>query len=195
MPARRRTPSSVARRLSTLLLPVLAACATDAGVSVSRFENFDSEETHSRLIDASPARACEAARRALLSQGYVIDIASGDGVSGRKTFQPDRETHVELQMRVVCVTDGPGATVATLFVTGTEERYALKKGSSSASVGVGALGSVSLPFLSGDEALVRVGSQTITQPRFYDRFFALLYRHLERTVADDVGTARETSQR
>jgi hypothetical protein len=193
-------PPAVGRRLSTVLLTVLAACSSDPGVSVSRYENFDSEETHSRLIDASPARACEAARRALLSQGYLIDAAAADGVSGRKTFQPERETHVELQMRVVCVADGSAGNVATLFVSGTEERYALKKGSTSASVGVGALGSVSLPFLSGDEALVRVGSRTITQPQFYDRFFLLVYRHLGRTSADEVpsdgpGTGRDEPAR
>lgn len=165
---------------------LLAGCAgSPPPVSASRFENFDSQETHARLVDASPSQACEAARRALLSQGYLISAAGAEFVGGRKSFQPTREAQVDLEMRVVCVRESPGGEIATMFVSGTEERYALKKSSNSASVGVGALGSLSLPFAAGDEALVRVGTQTITQPAFYDRFYALVYRFLGGPTPDD----------
>lgn len=176
------------RRLAVVLtlLVLVAGCSTNTPVvSASKFESFDSQETHSRLIDATPAQACEAARRALLSQGYLIAKASTDAISGRKTFQPERELTVELEMRVVCVREGRRGEIATLFVTGTEETYTVKKSSSSASVGVGMLGSLSLPFTASEEALVKVGSQTITQPQFYDRFYMLVYRYLDRSLADE----------
>ena len=162
----------------TAATAIVGCAGSRAPLSASRFENFDSQETHARLVDATPAQACEAARRALLSQGYLIGSAGAEFVSGRKSFQPTREAQVDLEMRVVCVRESPGGEIATVFVSGIEERYALKKSSSSASVGVGALGSLSLPFAAGDEALVRVGTQTITQPAFYDRFYALVYRFL-----------------
>jgi hypothetical protein len=48
-------------------------------------------------------------------------------------------------------------------------------------VGVGAIGSLSLPFTSSDDSLVKVASETITSAPFYDRFYKLLQRYL---VAD-----------
>jgi hypothetical protein len=52
-----------------------------------------------------------------------------------------------------------------------QDRYALKKNPTSASVGVGVLGSVSLPIGSNDDSLVRVASKTVRDAEFYKRFF------------------------
>ena len=54
-----------------------------------------------------------------------------------------------------------------------------------ASVGLGGIGSVSLPFSSGSEALVKVGSETIASDKFYDSFFELVRKYL----ADDSAKA------
>jgi len=54
----------------------------------------------------------------------------------------------------------------------------VKKSNSSASVGVGVLGSLSVPFTGSDESLVKVASTTITSPSFYERFFELVERYL-----------------
>ena len=56
--------------------------------SVDSYESFDSSTTFSRTYAAREAQACEAARRTLLSQGYVVSIAANDQVRGRKIFQP-----------------------------------------------------------------------------------------------------------
>jgi len=45
-------------------------------------------------------------------------------------------------------------------------------------VGVGMIGSVSLPYSSSDDSLVKVASQTVTDERFYERFFAIIERYL-----------------
>jgi len=38
---------------------------------------------------------------------------------------------------------------------------------------VGGIGSVSLPFSATDDTLVKVGSETISDAQFYERFFQL----------------------
>lgn len=60
---------------------------------------------------------------------------------------------------------------ALVFVNAVQDRYALKKTSSSASLGVGVLGSVSLPGGSSEDSLVKVASNTVQNQDFYRRFF------------------------
>jgi len=159
---------------------LLAGCAAPVRVFPSQ-EQFGSASTYSRLFDASAAQTCEAARRALLSQGYIINTASSDLVEGRKSFQPDAEAHLRMEIRVVCAPDGPSSPegkVSLAFVTALQDQYALKKSNNSASLGVGAFGSVSLPFSSSSDSMVRVGSETISSEAFYDRFFELVRRYL-----------------
>lgn len=158
---------------------LLVGCAsTRTAPPVSRFETFEQAEMHSKPFDADVAAACEAARRALLSQGYVLGAASAEFVNGRKSFQPKDELHVELDIRVVCARDGNSGRSTLVFVSGTEERFALRKSSTSASVGVGVIGSLSVPFSSSSDSLVKVASETIALPDFYERFFALIDRYL-----------------
>ena len=155
----------------------LAGCASVRTFAVP--ENFGSVTTYSRLFDATPQQTCEAARRALLSQGYIISIQQTELVEGRKSFQPEAESHLQMVVRVVCV---PEAGLG--FVTALQDTYALRKTNNSASVGVGAIGSVSLPFSSTSESLVKVGSETISKDTFYESFFDLVKRYL---VLDQAG--------
>jgi hypothetical protein len=149
---------------------LLTACASgprqDAAPSG---ETFDAGDTYSRSFTAAPGQACEAARRALLGQGYKVARTSVDTVEASKNFQPDAETHTQLEVRVTCVPKDDGE--ALVFVNAVQDRYALKKTSNSASVGVGMLGSVSLPVGSSDDSLVRVASNTVQNVEFYGRFF------------------------
>ncbi len=70
------------------------------------------------------------------------------------------------------------------FASALQDRYGVKKVNNSASVGVGAIGSLSLPFSSSDDAMVKVASQTLTDDRFYDRFFSLIDRFLPETTEE-----------
>ena len=157
---------------------LLSACGSTATRPKIEPEAFGSTTTHSRSFAMAPAFTCEAARRALLSQGFVITTSEADSVKGRKNFQPEAETHVQLDFNVVCAPDGRGGRKSIAFVNALQDRYALKKSSNSASVGVGPIGSLSLPFSSSDDSLVKVASETITSAPFYDRFFTLLQRYL-----------------
>ena len=170
------------RRLSGAALLVLggllAGCGSPALKASPPQEKFGSVETYSRLFDAKPAQTCEAARRALLSQGYIVNQAGTDQVEGSKNFQPEPESHLQMTIRVVCVPEDRSGRISLAFVSAVQDRYALKKASSAASVGVGGLGSVSLPLSSGSESMIKVGSETIAADRFYESFFELIKRYL-----------------
>ena len=140
--------------------------------------DFDSADVHTRHIAASQERTCEAARRALLSQGYVVNTATSDMVAGRKYYQPHTDVHYEVEMRVVCAAEGQSGVRTSAFASALQDRYVIKKINNSASLGVGALGSVSLPVSASDDTLVKVGSETISDPQFYERFFQLFDRYV-----------------
>lgn len=170
----------VAAALSSIGVVALLASCSSLGGGRPRIEPeaFGSTTTHSRRFDMPPAYTCEAARRALLSQGFLITAADGERVNGRKYFQPEAEVHVQLEFHTVCAPDGRGGRATLAFVNALQDRYALKKSNNSASLGVGAIGSLSLPFSSSDDSLVKVASETITSAPFYDRFYKLLQRFM-----------------
>jgi hypothetical protein len=167
--------------LSTLLL--IAGCTWPPGgvrgvSSVYQQERFPLDETFSRLFDANVRDTCEAARRALLSQGYLISTARQDAVSGSKRFQPEGDVHVEISFTVICVPEGTNDAIATAYVSARQDRYVLKRVPNNSSLGVGVLGSISVPLSSSEDSLVKVGSETIPAGQFYDRYFALMQRQL-----------------
>lgn len=185
--------SAVSAPLAAISLAlVLAGCGSTKPKPTSYDpEAFNSTDTHTRAFDATEAQVCEGARRALLSQGYLVTAANADLVTGRKSFQPAPEVHVELEFRVVCASESQGRKRASatpqrtlVFVSALQDRYSLKKVNNSASVGVGVLGSVSLPYSSSDDSLVKVASQTVTDERFYERFFTILERYTILDVAE-----------
>ncbi len=160
-------------------LVMLSGCVATSGPRTFEVqENFNSATTFSRLFDATPAQTCEASRRALLSQGYIIAAQTTDLVEGKKSFQPDAESHLQMTVRVVCVPEANEGKVSLGFVTALQDTYALRKTNNSASVGVGAIGSVSLPFSASSDSLVKVGSATVTRDTFYENFFDLVKRYL-----------------
>ncbi len=170
-----------ALRAGAAACTVLALAGCVGGVTVKTFavqEKFGSEGTYSRMFDATPAKTCEASRRALLSQGYVISSSRVDLVEGTKSFQPEAESHVQIVVRVVCVPETGDGKVSLGFVTALQDTFVLRKTNNSASLGVGAIGSVSLPVSSTSESLVKVGSETIAKDMFYERFFDLVKRYL-----------------
>lgn len=180
----RRRPAGARLTAVLLTLATMAGCTLPPGVggggppSVYQQERFQSDETFSRLFDANAQDTCEAARRALLSQGYILTTTRAEALAGSKRFQPQGEVHIEIGFTVVCVPEGANGAIATAYVTAQQDRYALKKVPNNTSVGVGMLGSISVPLSSSEDSLVKVGSETISAGQFYDRFFALMQRML-----------------
>jgi hypothetical protein len=180
-----KTPRSSAPRRRALLLAAIVLPVLGGGCGfappkqrVYQTEGFESTETYSRLFDAPVALTCESARRALLSQGYVLSAVKPDAINGQKAFQPEGDVHVQIQFNVVCAPEGLEGRIATAYVNAVQESYALKKSPNPASLGLAAIGSVSIPLSSSSDSMVKVASETIPAGPFYDRFFALMQRYL-----------------
>ncbi|WP_419709388.1 DUF2242 domain-containing protein [Pseudomonas sp. NFX224] len=166
-----------------LVLAVAAGCSSKKA-AIYEHENFDDSGTFSRNYPVADTASCEAARRALLSQGYIITSSDPKLISGHKSFQQTGETHMEISFSVVCAEDGSAGHHATVFANALQDKYALKKTNNSASLGVGVLGSVSMPIGSSDDSMVKVASETVTSAKFYERFFALVELFLPKEVKE-----------
>jgi hypothetical protein len=156
-------------------------------VPVYERETFDARSAFARDFVASPADTCNAARRALLSQGYVAASTAapsdGDQVQAQKRFQPEGDVHAVIEFNVVCAPSVRGERTTVVYASAVHDRFTLKKSNSAASLGVSPLGSISLPIRSGTEAMIKVGSETIASRNFYDRFFELV----EKILAEQKG--------
>lgn len=167
----RRGALVAAALLSAMLL---AACGHEK-LDLAQ-EAFDDATTFTRNYASTPEQVCEAARRALLSQAYIITSAADTALAARKHFQQSRDQHYEIEFNITCVPDRSGTS--TVFANAVQQLYALRKTNTSASVGVSVLGSLSMPIGSSDDSLVKVGSVTLTKGGLYDRFFGLLEEYL-----------------
>ncbi len=157
---------------AALTAALLAACG---GPRVYHEEAFEQSSPYQQRLPLPAATACGGARRALLSQGYVVDDSRPDRLKGVKQFQPDADTHVVMEFTVVCADDN-GAS--TLYANATQARYDLKKTRQSAGLSVPSVGSISLPWGSSTESLVKVGGETVSDEAFYARFFQLTRKML-----------------
>lgn len=178
-------------RLNILLLLLMGVllqtgCGTNAAYTG---ESFSSDSPFKLRVDSDIDAACESARRSLLGQGYLIDLASSGEVKGRKAATVEGKQNAFIEMNVVCVPERGGSTI---FATGVLSTYDLKKNSSSASVGLSALGSISLPIGQSVDSLVKVSEQTIDDKEYYKRFFTavetILGEMLIREADDDPAT-------
>jgi hypothetical protein len=145
-------------------------------------QGFDSNRFYEHSYATSPARTCEAARRALLSQGYTMDdVQPGKiAIAGHKYFQADPTHHVALKFSAECDARGKDATGGTtVFASGEEDQYGLQRGASaSASLNVSPFGSLSMPLPSGIDQMVEMASETVTDPAWYQGVFDLTHEFL-----------------
>ena len=166
--------------LSALLL---VACSKKA---VYVDESFSNDSPFKLRVTEDVTLSCESARRSLLGQGYLIELANSDEVKARKAT---RGENTFIEMNVVCVPESNGSTV---FATGVLSSYDMKKNTSSASVGLSALGSISLPIGQSIDSLVKVSEETIDDKGFYKRFFTAVETQLsEMSLGPESGTLVE----
>ena len=149
---------------------VAAGCAAPLP-AVYRSESFQRETPFVTWSTREPVGACEVGKRALLSQGYQLDGVDPVRIRGEKLFQPSPDQAVTLNITLVCLPSNVGAVI---YANALQTRYALKAASSSTGVSVAGIGSISLPWAADKEALVKVGEETVTDPDFYRRLFALV---------------------
>ncbi|MEC5407651.1 DUF2242 domain-containing protein [Paraburkholderia sp. MPAMCS5] len=163
-------------------LMTLAACSSAPTPKFSQ-ELFETGASpYARNFNSSVTDSCEAARRALLSQGYLTTMTGTDTVDGTKNFQPTSDTHVSVEFHVVCTPGEEASSTSIVYVNAVQNGFALKKSDTSASVGLSVLGSLSLPIRSNSDAMVKISSETIPSGKFYDRFFGLVDHYLQTVV-------------
>jgi hypothetical protein len=160
----------------TAITPVLFLCAACGTGAVYKDEAFKKESPFHRDFQRSDQQACEAAQRALLSQGYRIERSGASSVRAQKDFQPDDEVNTTIDIDVTCKASGSGSTV---FANAIETSYKLKKSSNGASLNVGGSG-ISMPWSKSADSLVKVSGITVTDEKFYKRFFDLLGGYLNK---------------
>ncbi|MGF6596572.1 hypothetical protein P3T23_001279 [Paraburkholderia sp. GAS448] len=169
---------------ATLLLGLVAltGCSSTPQPKFQQ-EQFDTGASpYARNFNASSTDTCEAARRALLSQGYMTTMTRTDTVDGTKNFQPSGDSHVVVEFHVVCTPGEEASDTSIVYVNAVQNGFALKKSDTSASVGLSVLGSLSLPIRSNSDAMVKISSETIPSGKFYDRFFGLVDHYLHTVV-------------
>lgn len=149
---------------------LLAGCSTKPAAPYLT-ETFDSESPYVDWSTRDPGAACELGRRALLSQGYQVDSTHPNSVRGEKFFKPKPDQAVTLNITLVCLPSNVGAV---MYANALQTHFELKSSSSSTGLSVAGVGSISLPWSSDKEALVKVGEETVSDPHFYRRLFGLI---------------------
>lgn len=176
-----RGPASAALLAAAALL---ASCSTplQSGPDYKAYEQerFARNAPFSRDLAVPPAAACQAARRALLGQGYALFVEETARVHGRKFFRPAAGAGVEIAITVTCLPAAAGEGQASVFVTAWQDNFITRRSPVAASVGLPVMGSVSMPVGTTEDSLVKVGVETVQDADYYARFFALLGELLPR---------------
>lgn len=157
--------------LVTLVAVLAGACASPKPAPAWRAEAFSEESPFEYRTPVAAGDLCAVGQRALLSQGYQVETTPPQSVRGRKFFQPAPGHHMELNISLVCL---PTPAGAVLYANALQTRYELKTSTTSAGVSVAGMGSISLPWMSDKDSLVKVGEETVADPEFYRRLFALI---------------------
>jgi uncharacterized protein DUF2242 len=147
---------------------VLAGCGTK---EMYRQEPFRADTPFSTQVQGSGDSVCWAVKRAFLTQGYMLD-RSGDSavLSGSKQSQPEDETNYTLRLQTTCTDNKDGTS--TVFATASQEISKLQRVRQSVTAGV-SIATVTVP--AGSEKVFQVVKrETIQDPTFYRRFYALV---------------------
>lgn len=134
-------------------------------------QQFTSAAPFSRTFTGSGDSVCWSVKRALLSQGYMLDRPNDAGVlTGLKDEQPKPKLNVTTRLQTTCADNRNGTSI--VFVTATREQNKLQKMKQSTSMGVGP---ATLTMPSGSaEVLGTVSRETIKDPAYYAQFFTLV---------------------
>jgi len=175
-------PSRIALALTLPVLAVLGACSTPPKAKLQEDFVSSGASPYTRTFQVTSTEACEGARRALLSQGYMTTLVRPDTVDASKNFQPASDSHFTVEFHIVCTAGDDATNSSIVYANAVQSGYALKKSDTSASVGLSVLGSLSLPIRQNSDAMVKISSETIQSGKFYDGFFNLISHYLANVV-------------
>jgi len=147
---------------------LLAGCAHRHDVTRGP---FTAAAPFSKTIAGPGDGVCWSVKRALLSQGYMLERASEPGVlTGTRDYQPNDKLNVTVHLQTTCADNHDGTSI--VFVTADREESQLQKMRQSTSAGIGPA-TITMPSGSA-KVLGVVRRETITDPNFYRSFFDLV---------------------
>jgi hypothetical protein len=138
-------------------------------------QQFSATAPFSRTYTGSGDAVCWSVKRALLSQGYMLDRPNDAGVlTGSRDEQPKPNLNVTMRLQTTCADNRNGTSI--VFVTATREENQLQKMKQTTSLGVGP---ATLTMPSGSaRVLGTVRRETIKDPDFYGQFFTLVQNYV-----------------
>ena len=166
---------------------LLAAAVLSSGCATRDHElardSISAQAPFSKTFQGSGDTVCWSVKRALLSQGYMLDRSSENGVlTGTRDFQPSEKLNMSYHLQTTCADNRDGTSI--VFVTATREDSQLQKMKQTTSVGIGP---ATLTTPSGSaRVLGTVRRETIKDPTFYQKFFDLVQGYSgQESVADE----------
>lgn len=152
------------------VMAVTAGVASCASHTIYSDEKFASETPFSKRVQGTGETVCWSVKRAFLTQGYMLERTSDPViVTGTKDVQED-ETNETLRLQATCVDNHDGTS--TVFSSATYEVSTLQRAPQTVSAGV-SLATITLP--AGTEKALRLQKrETVKDPKFYERFYALV---------------------
>jgi hypothetical protein len=153
-------------RIAATAMVLLAGCAHHPPP-----KQFTAAAPYSRTFTGSGDAVCWSVKRALLSQGYMLDRPNDSGVlTGSRDEQPKPKLNVTMRLQTTCADNRNGTSI--VFVTATREENELQKMKQTTSMGVGP---ATLTMPSGSaRVLGTVRRETVKDPDFYGQFFTLV---------------------
>jgi Uncharacterized protein conserved in bacteria (DUF2242) len=139
-------------------------------------DSIKPDAPYSKTFPGAGDVVCWSVKRALLSQGYMLDRPNESGVmTGTRDFQPQPKLNVSVRLQATCADNKNGTSI--VFVSAVREDSKLQKMKQTTSVGVGP---ATLTMPSGSaQVLGVVRRETVQDPGFYDRFFSLVQEFID----------------
>ena len=157
-------------------LGLLAAAVLTAGCASHRHDvardSLNVEAPFSKTLTGSGDTVCWCVKRALLSQGYMLDRPdeSSSVLTGTRDFQPKEKTNVSIHLQATCADNRNGTSIVFAIATREDSRLQTMKQSTTAGIGPAM---ITLPSGSA-KVLGVVRRETISDASFYNRFFQLV---------------------
>jgi len=146
---------------------------------------FTASAPFSRTFTGSGDTVCWSVKRALLSQGYMLDRPNDAGVlTGSREEQPKPKLNITTRLQTTCADNRNGTSI--VFVTAEREENALQKMKQTTSLGVGP---ATLTMPSGSaRVLGTVRRETVKEPTFYGQFFTLVQQYVDQERVSQAST-------
>lgn len=158
--------------LLTLTVVLLSACGGTRTYAVK--EDFKNDSRYRRDFSTAAAPVCDAARRVLQGEGYLVEKSVDHDLVGTKEFPIEENRQALLRLYVTC---GQRAEGSTLFVTASEEHFDVKTSSESTSIGV-PLTPLSISSKREINTQTKTHGETVTDRNFYERFYRAVQKEL-----------------